>query len=1176
MRQLARWAVPDSIPPLARQPDSGDAHWTRGWGAPSRLSTVALTCPSCGQENPQAAAFCLACGGRFAELGTGSQARKTITVLFTDVVGSTALGESLDTEVLTSVMSRYFDRMRGVLRRHGGTVEKFIGDAVVAVFGYPTVHEDDALRAVRAADQMRSELEALNSELAREPGVILQIRTGVNTGQVLIGALAPGSNFAAGDVMNTAARFQQMAAPGEVLLGEVTWRLVRDAVEAEPIEPVSMKGKAEPVPAWRLVRAQPGAEAFPRHFDSSLVGRQVDLDLLAEAFREALTNSTVQLVTIVGEPGMGKTRLVHELRRLVEAQPELTVRWRQGRCLPYGEGITFWALAEIVKAEAGILESDPAERAAAKIDGAVPDSSPEAAWLRQRLRPLVGLEAPQAGREENFAAWRRFLELLAEAEPSVLVFEDIHWADEALLDFLERLVDRAEGVPILVVATARPELFDRAPAWAAGARSGRRVNLSPLSEADTATLISNLLERAVLPSAAKRTLVSRAGGNPLYAEEFIRLLKDRGTLIGDASMQSIDLEAELALPVGVESIIAARLDTLAPDRKRVLQDAAVVGKVFWSGAAAAMGGGDRWEVEAALHELSRRELVRPVRPSSIDGQAEYAFSHDLVRDVCYSQITHPERARRHREAAEWIEGVAGDRIDDRAEILATHFCIALDLVGAARDPPVDEVRQKAVHYLMLSADLSMRMDVEAAERYYAQALERSSENQLERPQILARHAESIAQRGRVAEAAKVFQEAIDALQATGDERTLAAAMVRQSFVLRRVGDAGFRQVMTEAVAILERLGASAELVEALSLDAAMSFPLGDLDRAIGSANRAIGLAAELGLPVPALAIGYRGAARANRGDREGLEDMTYALDLAEAQGLGQDVAILYNDLSEFLGFFDGPRARVEKAQEGVAFARRRGIEDLALWLSYSALEGLVDAGSYEEADALAAELIPRLHQAEDVYLFVFASGTRTRLLTRRGRHIDEAELEAWLTRAVEFAPADMLSGLLASGAAARLILGNPAGALSLLSELEARAASREMPAYGANLPELVRTAIAAGDIPLATRLAGWLKPKHPLHEPAQLTAQGLLAEERGERTDAARMLAEASGLWDRCGLPWEQAQALLGAGRCLLAAGRGPEAENPLRLARGVFASLEATPAVAECDGLLDQVTAAT
>jgi predicted ATPase len=357
------------------------------------------------------------------------------------------------------------------------------------------------------------------------------------------------------------------------------------------------------------------------------------------------------------------------------SRDEARARWRQGRCLPYGEGITFWALAEIVKAEAGILESDSAQVAAAKLEEAVSPEEPEPEWLLQRLAPLVGVEAASpAERGELFTAWRRFLEGLAAARPSVLVFEDLHWADEALLAFLEHLAEWSQGVPLLVLCTARAELYERRPGWGAGLRNATTINLAPLSDPETAELVSSLITTTVVSENLERAILERAGGNPLYAEEFVRLLQDRG-LAADQTM----------LPESVQALIAARLDTLSPERKSLLQDAAVLGKVFWVGALAEIGGRDSGEVELALHELARKELVRPARTSSMEGESEYSFWHLLMRDVAYSQIPRAERARRHRAAAAWIERKGSERIEDLAELLAHHYLQALELAAAAGD-----------------------------------------------------------------------------------------------------------------------------------------------------------------------------------------------------------------------------------------------------------------------------------------------------------------------------------------------------------------------------------------------------------------------------------------------------------------------------------------------------------
>ena len=505
-----------------------------------------------------------------------------VSVLFCDLVGFTAASEAADPEDVRARLRPYHARLREEIEAYGGTVEKFVGDAVMAVFGAPVTHEDDAERAVRAGLRLLEAIEELNEA---DPTLGLQVRVGINTGEAVVALGArpeQGEGLVTGDVVNTAARIQSAAPVGGVAVGEQTYRATSRVFEYDPLEPARVKGKPEPLALWeaRAARSRFGTD-ITRQYTTPLVGRELEKPLLIGTFERAAQQRSVQLVTLVGEPGVGKSRLVAELFAYLGTKPELT-RWRQGRCLPYGEGITFWALGEIVKAEAGILESDSAEVAAAKLEAAVSPEEPERQWLLQRLGPLVGVEAASpAERQELFAAWRRYLEGLAAARQTVLVFEDLHWADEALLAFLEHLAEWSEGVPLLLLCTARPELYERHPGWAGGIRNATTINLPPLSDQETAELVSHLITTSLLGKELEQGVLERAGGNPLYAEEFVRLLADR------------DLGAdEMELPESLQALIAARLDTLSPERKSLLQDAAVLGKVFWVGALAEIGGRD--------------------------------------------------------------------------------------------------------------------------------------------------------------------------------------------------------------------------------------------------------------------------------------------------------------------------------------------------------------------------------------------------------------------------------------------------------------------------------------------------------------------------------------------------------------------------------------------------------
>src|SRR5206468_3343393 len=505
--------------------------------------------------------------------------RKVVSVLFCDLVGFTAASESADPEEVQARIAPYHARTRERIEAFGGTVEKFIGDAVMAVFGAPTAHEDDPERAVRAGLALLETIDELNAAYG---SLALSVRVGVNTGEAVVSLDARperGEAIVTGDVVNTAARIQSQAPVNGIAVGEGTFRATQRVFEYEPLDPIDAKGKAEPVAVWRALRptARFGSDVI-RSMTTPLVGRELDFTLLSGTFDKAIAERSVQLVTVAGEPGVGKSRLVAELFAYTDSLDDLII-WRQGRCLPYGEGITFWALGEIVKAHAGVFESDPPEVATAKLDAVLPESD-DLPWLRARLLPLLGIDASEpAAQEELFTAWRRFLEAVAERAPLVLVVEDVHWADQALLAFLEHLADWAQGVPLLVVCTARPELHETHPAWGTGLRNHTAINLSPLSDTDTAKLVSALMERTVLPAETQQLLLEQAGGNPLYAEEFVRMLRDSDLLDRHGALSGT---AAVPVPESIHGLIAARLDTLPPERKALLQDAAVLGKVFWA------------------------------------------------------------------------------------------------------------------------------------------------------------------------------------------------------------------------------------------------------------------------------------------------------------------------------------------------------------------------------------------------------------------------------------------------------------------------------------------------------------------------------------------------------------------------------------------------------------------
>ena len=1108
--------------------------------------------------------FCPFCGAPLTERPSASvqEERKVVTVLFCDLVGFTAASEAADPEDVRSRIRPYHAQLRHEIERYGGTVEKFIGDAVMAAFGAPVTHEDDAERAVRAGLRVLEAIEELN---AGDAALALRVRVGINTGEAVVSLGArpeEGEGIVTGDVVNTASRLQGAAPVNGVAVSEATFRATERIFEFEELDPVTVKGKTKPLALYRPLapRARSGTDVTRTH-TTPFVGRELEKPLLIGTFERSAQQRSCQLVTVVGEPGVGKSRLCAELMAYIEGRPGLT-RWRQGRCLPYGEGIAFWALGEIVKAECGILETDSPEEAEAKLEQVLPADDPDFPWLKARLAPLVGAGGEPASQKESFTAWRRVLESWAEARETVLVFDDLHWADEALLSFLEHLGDWAEGVPLLVLCTARPELYERQPTWAAGLRNATTINLPPLTDEETARLFSALLERSVLPADTQH-LLERAGGNPLYAEEFVRLLADRG-----------ELPEQAEVPGSVQALIAARLDTLSPERKGLLQDASVLGKVFWAGALAEMGGCEPGEVEQALHELSRKELVRPFRTSSMEGEAEFGFWHLLVRDVCYAQIPRAARAARHRAAAAWIEGKAGERAEDLADVLAHHYLSALELARAAgQSAETKELEASAIRYLALAGERALPLDVEHAEQGLAKALALASPGHPERASLLERWAQAAQQQGRLQEARAALEEALALFREQSETLAAGRVLTALSPVLRRLGDPDQEEAAVEALALLETQPPGPELVAAHAELAGTRFLAAAFGEAIPAAERALALAAELGLPEPARALGTRGAARAFLGEPQGLEDMWRALKLGIEQGEGRAAAVLHNNLAVTSWQYEGPQAALEACRVGIDFCERRGIAELALAIAGLSATFLAETGQPEQALAEAEPLAERMKAAGSIS-FIEPRSLQLRLLAERGAHEHAPNPDEPVARARENGEPQMLA--LALAAAARLLRDQdrPQEARALLTELDQTPGTRADPYYASALPELVRSALALGDAELAARVVTGVEPVTPLQQHALATCRAQLAEAAGQLAEAAETYAEAAEGWHEFGNVPERAYALLGQGRCLSVLGK-PEAERPLRDARELFAAIGYKPALAETEALLGETEAA-
>jgi class 3 adenylate cyclase/tetratricopeptide (TPR) repeat protein len=1102
-----------------------------------------------------------------------AEERKVVTSLFCDLVG-TANPESSDPEDVDQMLAAYSQMARAQIEAHGGTVEPYIGDAVVGIFGVPAAHEDDAERAVRAGLRIAENAE----ELEVVGGAPLRLRVGVSTGEALVRlGVTPGSGerLLAGGAINTAAHLQSAAPEMGVAVGLSTYEVTADVFDYEELEPAMFRGRSEPVRLFHAMapRARLGIDLTRTH-DTRYIGREIDLALLKSTFDKADATNSVHLVTVVGEPGIGKSRIVAELGASIDSRPGL-VTWRQGRCLPYGEGITFWALGEIVKGHAGILESDAPEAASSKLDAVLPQG-PEREWFRQRLLPLLGIEASSsAERGELFTAWRRFLEQIAEVHPTVLVFEDLHWADDAMLEFLEHLADRAEGVPMLVIGTARPELFERHRDYAAGLRNANTINLSPLSIDETARLVSALLATSVISTELLQPILDRAEGNPLYAEEFVRLLKDRDLLEQEGSSWALKRGADVPFPDSVQALIAARVDTLEPGPKSLLADAAVVGKVFWAGAVAAMGERDPQIVTDTLRELSRKELVRPARRSSIEGEAEHSFWHILTRDVVYAQLPRASRASRHVAAAAWIEAKVSERTEGLADVLAYHYSTALELARAAgQTERAARLEAPALRFLMLAGDHALGLDTAAALGNFERTLALAPSGHPARPEALRRYGEAALQAGRFAEAAEALDEAIGSFRASGDLGAAVRAMLVRSRVMTKLGDPRAWELPAQALALLEPFPPGLELVGALTEVASVETFQGRFEAGVGYAERALDLAEELGLDLPARALGYRGLARCGLGDSGGLEDFREAIRLATEAGQGREVCVLHNNLGLMLWLFEGPVVSLELMRAGIAFAHGRGLSEMVESNTASTLDLLVDCGELEEALEVASGIADHLGD-EDVWDLVQVRAEQARILALRGQAAHVAGSLDWLESTARGAGvAEIVVSGLGSSAHARAGLGQNEAAAALLEEVEASPGARISSYYAACLPQMVRTALAIGHRELAQRLAGGVEPLYPYAEHALVTANAALAEVGGDLQVAADAYAEATDRWERFGVVLEHAFALLGQGRCLIQLAGTTEAAHVLRQARGIFDLLGAHPALSETDALLREATA--
>ncbi len=776
-------------------------------------------CPNCGEENPERFRLCGFCGTPLAPQEPAAEVRKTVTIVFCDLKGSTDLGERVDPETMREGLGRYFEAMQAILQKHGGTVEKYIGDAIMAVFGLPLLHEDDALRAVRAATEMRSALRELNVELERRWGVQLTNRIGVNTGEVVAGDVSAGQRFATGDAVNVAARLEAAAPPNEILIGATTYRLVREATEVEPVAPLALKGKSEPVPAYRLISVR-DTEWFSRRLEAPLVGREHELQELLDAFELASRERRLQIATVLGHAGLGKTRLTAEfLERLPAAAWVL-----RGRCLSYGNGMTFWPIAQMVRGASGVVSADTSEVARAKIDELLGEGAHDVA---ERLAAAIGLSTESFPLHETFWAMRRFIEILAARRPLVFVFDDIHWAAPTLLDLIDHLADATGEAPALILCAARHDLFDDRTEWLEKRKNATRIVLQSLSPEESAHIIDNLLGSAGLPVRVRDRIISAADGNPLFVEQMLSMLIDDGVLRRDANGEwTVRAEiSTIAVPVTISALLAARLERLPEAQRAILDTASVTGVLFYEAAVRELvPASTREGVSTSVIGLTRKQLIRPDVGAMLGNERAFRFGHVLIRDTAYQRLLKRRRADLHERFAAWLERMLGLHVAEYEEIVGYHIEQAFRYLTELGPP--DEHATKlglrgSIHLASAGAKASGRGDMPATANLIERAMSLRDGADPVGIEWAVDLADALREMGEFDRARAVVTKALEAAGPTADQRLLMSLRLVELLVERSTAPVGWAETAQrdseQAVAIFEQVGDHVGLARAFRL-----------------------------------------------------------------------------------------------------------------------------------------------------------------------------------------------------------------------------------------------------------------------------------------------------------------------------------------------------------------------
>ena len=1157
----------------------------------SRCGTsLSVACPSCGTANEPDDLFCGNCGAslggqapaaepqRPAPAAGPESERRHVSVLFADLVGFTALSEQRDPEEVRELLSRYFDTSRLLIARYGGVVEKFIGDAVMAVWGTPVAKEDDAERAVRAALDLAEAVAALGEEVGGE----LRARVGVLTGEAAVTVGAEGQGMVAGDLVNTASRIQSAAEPGAVLVGERTQRASQAAIAYEDAGTHELKGKEGAVPLWRATHVLAGRGGALRGstLEAPFVGRVREMRLVKELFHASTEDRTASLVSVVGVAGVGKTRLSWEFEKYIDGLAE-DVWWHRGRCLAYGEGVAYWALAEMVRGRARILEGEAPDSALTKLRAAVAEQvadPEERAWVEPRLAHLLGLEERTARDQSDlFSAWRLFFERMAEEGPVSMVFEDLQWADGALLDFIEYLLEWSKDHPIFVLTLSRPELAERRPTWGAQKRNFTSIALDPLPPEAMEALMAGLAPG--LPDELRDRVLARAEGIPLYAVETIRMLLDRGTLVkeGDAFRVTGSIE-DLEVPETLHALIAARLDGLSQEERRLLQDASVFGKTFTEGAVRAMAEAPVADLDDVLTSLVRKELLSVQADPRSPERGQYGFLQDLVRKVAYDTLSKKERKARHLAASDHLVSSWGGDEDEIVEVVASHLVEAYRAAPDAEDAP--DIKGRAGRSLAQAGERAASLAAtEQAQAYFERAAELTDDEE--------RQAELLEQAGRTAwvggraeEATRHLERAIELFETKG--KTHPAARVSAALGEITWGEGHIDRAverMERSFEVLIRDEPDEDLAALAAQLGRFHYFMGHGDKSAERLEEALRLAEAMGLPeVLSQALNSKGGLVLISLDRpqEGMALLRHSLDVALRGDAPVAALRAYYNLSNTSYYLDKWAPALETARDGLDLARRRGDRQWEWGMLTMIAGALMTAGEWDAALEAAAE-IPHLEQ-DAATRFAAAELVLVIPQIRLARGQTE-EAAAFLDTYEDFAGSDDVQErgcYLAAQAMVRRATGDAGGALASAVE-----ALKESQALGwihvcrkIAVIEAGEAAFSLDDTATVERLIAEIDGlgvggSTPLLRATADRFRGRLAARGGQAEEAERAYVAATGTIRAAGDPFWLGVSLWDHAGSAMEQGVGDPA-SLIDEARAIFERLRAAPWLER----LDQIAA--